>query len=106
MTNEPLDDNVRSRTESDPDRSAAGDPSRDDTGSLSETDRHNRNLCIPEPTGIFVDPQLTIDPQPIRRLTDLGARLESRFSLKKAKPPYELTSRDSPPTLGIDSFCC
>ena len=106
MTNEPFDDNVRSRTESDPDRPAASDDSHGDTKALSETDRHNRNLYIPVPCGIFVDPQLTVDQQPNRRLTDLGARLESRFALKKAKPPSTLTSRDSLPTLGIDDFCC
>jgi hypothetical protein len=106
MTNEPIDDNVRSRTESDAERRAANDDSRGENESLSEIDRHNRNFCIPVASGIFVDPQLSIDPLPPRRLTDLEPELESKFYLKKVKAESQLASRGSPPTLGIDNFCC
>jgi hypothetical protein len=106
MTNEPFDDQVRSGTESDRERQAASDSGRDEGASLSETDRHNRKLCIPVPEGIFVDPQLTIDPPIHRRLTDLKPELESTLNLKKAKAASQFASKGSPPTLGIDSFCC
>jgi len=106
MTSEPFDDHVRSRTEPEGDRPAARDDTCEDRRSLSEIDRHNRNLCIPIPEGIFVDPQLSIDPPPHRRLTDLGRRLESELYLQKIKAASRLTSKGSPPTLGVDSFCC
>lgn len=106
MNNEPFDDNVRSRTESDREPRASNDDPCGESESLSEIDRHNRNLCIPVLSGIFVDPQLTVDPLPNRRLTELSGRLESNFYLKKAKAESELTSQGSPPTLGIDDFCC
>jgi hypothetical protein len=106
MTHEPFDDNVSPRTESDPDRTGTSDAARHESGATSEIDRYNRNLCIPAPQGIFVDPQLTIDPQPIRRLTELGPRLESKFIRTKNETESVLPSRDSPPTLGIDDFCC
>ena len=106
MTNEPFDDNFSPRTESNPDRSAAGDDLRDDPGAPGERDRHERKFCIPAPGGIFVNPQLSIDPQPHRSLPHLGPIFESKFHLKKAKTQSPPALWDSPPTLGIDDFCC
>ena len=106
MTDKPFDDNVSPRTESDSHPPTASDDSRDDTGALSEIDRHNRKFCIPVPGGIFVDPQVTIDPQPNQSLPCWGPKLESKFTLRKAKTQSAPALRDSPPTLGIDDFCC
>jgi hypothetical protein len=107
MKEEPVDGTHRTPAVPNTDGSEPRDGS---TGAAAapqnETDRYDRALSIPPHGGIFVNPQLTIDPNDLSGLTDSRPRLESKISPKESETPSVLASKPSPPPLGIDDFCC